>query len=46
MSQDNTSSTAQKASLEHKLYISILMTPDMANFIGNVYGGDLLKMLD
>lgn len=22
------------------------MTPDMANFIGNVHGGDLLKMLD
>lgn len=26
--------------------MSILMTPDMANFIGNVHGGDLLKMLD
>lgn len=26
--------------------MSVLMTPDMANFIGNVHGGDLLKMLD
>lgn len=26
--------------------MSILMTPDMANFTGNVHGGDLLKMLD
>ncbi len=46
MSQSNTSSTAKKAPLNHELYMSILMTPDMANFIGNVHGGDLLKMLD
>ncbi|TXD98346.1 acyl-CoA thioesterase [Psychrobacter frigidicola] len=46
MPQDNTSSTAKKAPLNHELYMSILMTPDMANFIGNVHGGDLLKMLD
>ncbi|MDO5770035.1 MAG: acyl-CoA thioesterase [Psychrobacter sp.] len=46
MSQRNTSSTAKKAPLQHELYMSILMTPDMANFIGNVHGGDLLKMLD
>lgn len=26
--------------------MSVLMTPDMANFTGNVHGGDLLKMLD
>jgi acyl-CoA hydrolase len=26
--------------------MSILMTPDMANFSGNVHGGDLLKLLD
>lgn len=30
----------------HELSMSVLMTPDMANFIGNVHGGDLLKMLD
>lgn len=46
MTQHNTSSTATKAPLNHELYMSILMTPDMANFIGNVHGGDLLKMLD
>lgn len=46
MSQGNTTSTAKKAPLQHELYMSILMTPDMANFIGNVHGGDLLKMLD
>lgn len=28
------------------LTMSILMTPDMANFMGNVHGGDLLKLLD
>lgn len=28
------------------LYMTVLMTPDMANFSGNVHGGALLKMLD
>ncbi|MDE4456005.1 MULTISPECIES: acyl-CoA thioesterase [unclassified Psychrobacter] len=46
MSQYNTSSTAKRVPLNHELYMSVLMTPDMANFIGNVHGGDLLKMLD
>ncbi|HSP85760.1 MAG TPA: acyl-CoA thioesterase [Psychrobacter sp.] len=46
MSQYNTSSTAKSVPLNHELYMSVLMTPDMANFIGNVHGGDLLKMLD
>ena len=36
MPQYNTSSTAKKAPLNHELYMSVLMTPDMANFIGNV----------
>ncbi|PIE46190.1 MAG: acyl-CoA thioesterase [Gammaproteobacteria bacterium] len=26
--------------------MSVLMTPDLANFSGNVHGGDLLKLLD
>ncbi|MDC5170660.1 acyl-CoA thioesterase, partial [Acinetobacter baumannii] len=26
--------------------MSILMTPDMANFSGNVHGGTILKLLD
>ena len=29
-----------------KLYMTVLMTPDMANFSGNVHGGSLLKLLD
>lgn len=28
------------------LSMSVLMTPTMANFTGNVHGGDLLKLLD
>lgn len=29
-----------------ELHMSVLMTPDMANFSGNVHGGELLKLLD
>ena len=32
--------------LQSELQMSVLMTPDMANFSGNVHGGDLLKLLD
>jgi acyl-CoA hydrolase len=28
------------------LYMTVLMSPDMANFSGNVHGGTLLKLLD
>lgn len=31
---------------DKKLHMTILMTPDMANFSGVVHGGSLLKMLD
>lgn len=31
---------------EKTLYMTILMSPDMANFSGNVHGGALLKLLD
>ncbi len=31
---------------EKTLIMSVLMTPDMANFSGNVHGGSLLKLLD
>ncbi|BEV73692.1 acyl-CoA thioesterase [Paludibacterium sp. B53371] len=31
---------------ERELVMSVLMTPDMANFSGNVHGGVLLKLLD
>ena len=30
----------------HQLAMSVLMTPDMANFSGNVHGGTILKLLD
>ena len=31
---------------QRELHMSVLMTPDMANFSGNVHGGDILKLLD
>ncbi|VCU68128.1 putative acyl-CoA thioester hydrolase [Pigmentiphaga humi] len=31
---------------QHQLSMTILMTPDMANFSGNVHGGTVLKYLD
>ncbi len=31
---------------EKTLTMTVLMTPDMANFAGNVHGGALLKLLD
>ncbi|MBP6898710.1 MAG: acyl-CoA thioesterase [Burkholderiaceae bacterium] len=30
----------------HQLTMTVLMTPDMANFSGNVHGGTILKLLD
>ncbi len=30
----------------HQLSMTVLMTPDTANFSGNVHGGHLLKLLD
>ena len=32
--------------LSHQLTMTVLMTPDMANFSGNVHGGTILKLLD
>lgn len=34
------------AKQEKSLHMTILMTPDMANFSGNVHGGSILKLLD
>ncbi|MEY4505007.1 MAG: hypothetical protein RL154_1304 [Pseudomonadota bacterium] len=31
---------------KHELMMSILMTPDKANFSGKVHGGEIMKMLD
>eukprot|EP01037_Dinobryon_pediforme_P003875 gene3871-3924_t len=30
----------------HQLTMTVLMTPDTANFAGNVHGGSVLKLLD
>lgn len=30
----------------HRLEMTVLMTPDTANFAGNVHGGTILKLLD
>jgi acyl-CoA hydrolase len=30
----------------HQLSMTVLMTPDMANFAGKVHGGAILKLLD
>jgi len=30
----------------HQLNMTVLMTPDTANFAGNVHGGTILKLLD
>ena len=31
---------------QHQLMMTVLMTPDTANFTGNVHGGAILKLLD
>ncbi len=31
---------------EHKTEMTVLITPDMSNFGGNMHGGELLKLLD
>lgn len=36
----------QTREMEHQLTMTVLMTPDMANFSGNVHGGAILKLLD
>lgn len=35
-----------QADEQSELSMSVLMTPDMANFSGNVHGGTILKLLD
>ncbi len=34
------------SSAKNELTMTVLMTPDMANFSGNVHGGHILKLLD
>lgn len=31
---------------DHQLSMTLLMTPDTANFVGNVHGGTILKLVD
>ena len=38
--------TTPAATSAHELTMTVLMTPDMANFSGNVHGGTILKLLD
>ena len=35
-----------KTTAGYQLSMTVLMTPDMANFSGNVHGGAILKILD
>ena len=35
-----------QANLQTELSMSVLMTPDMSNFAGNVHGGTILRLLD
>tara|TARA_R110000851_G_scaffold13675_7_gene46611 strand:- start:3567 stop:4106 length:540 start_codon:yes stop_codon:yes gene_type:complete len=45
---ESTPSTAVSTALpgQHELSMTVLMTPDMANFSGKVHGGAILKKLD
>lgn len=38
--------SAEKKPGKKSLHMTVLMTPDMANFSGKVHGGTLLKLLD
>jgi acyl-CoA hydrolase len=46
MPSDRPLSDSPPADDLHRLSMTILMTPDMSNFAGNVHGGTLLKYLD
>lgn len=39
-------STEDGVETPHRLSMTLLMTPDLANFSGNVHGGQILKFLD
>ena len=46
MTDPNALSQHSDGWLAHELTMTVLMTPDMANFAGNVHGGTILKFLD
>lgn len=37
---------SERSRREKRLSMAVLMTPDKANFSGNVHGGEMMKMLD
>jgi len=46
MTDKETEQPSPRGFLAHELTMTVLMTPDMANFSGNVHGGTILKYLD
>lgn len=46
MTQISDGDTAARADTVAQLHMSVLMTPEMSNFSGNVHGGALLRLLD
>jgi uncharacterized protein (TIGR00369 family) len=46
MGADMSAAKPDARSRAHELTMTVLMTPDMANFAGNVHGGTILKLLD
>ncbi len=46
MEQTDVPAGTRSESDRRRLSMTVLMTPDMANFAGNVHGGQLLKLLD
>ncbi|MDO5624800.1 MAG: acyl-CoA thioesterase [Pseudomonadota bacterium] len=43
---DSSTAPALPTQAAHQLSMTVLMSPDMANFSGNVHGGAILKLLD
>ena len=46
MADDRKAPVVEQTTDKKSLYMTVLMTPDMANFAGKVHGGTLLKFLD
>ena len=46
MADERKATVVEQTTDKKSLYMTVLMTPDMANFAGKVHGGTLLKFLD
>lgn len=46
MADERKAPVVEQTTDKKSLYMTVLMTPDMANFSGKVHGGTLLKFLD